>query len=110
MKEVQKMRGYQPTEKTSPLKSVPKGGSSGYKENKIMKMPIMILKPKEIIARKSSKSLYELSELIRCEDCKFIRWYEDEDEGYYYCALENRPNRNWSVDETDFCSWAEREE
>jgi len=69
-----------------------------------MRLPIMILKPKEVNTR---KPLYELQELVRCEDCKFIRWYDDE--GCYYCALEDRPNRNWSVDESDFCSWAERE-
>lgn len=101
---------YRPTQITSKQPTPPKGGSSGYKESRIMRLPILILKPKEIIARKSSKSLFELSELICCGECKFIRWYEDEDEGYYYCALEDRPNRNWSVDESDFCSWGEREE
>ena len=44
--------------------------------------------------------------IIYCKDCKFIRRLGYE--GYNYCALEDRPNRNWSVDETDFCSWAER--
>lgn len=47
-------------------------------------------------------------ELVRCKECKFIRIYEDET-SFYYCALEDRPNRQWSVDETDYCSWAERE-
>ena len=51
-------------------------------------------------------------ELIRCKECKYIRIYNDDDDGtqYYYCALEDRPNRQWSVDETDFCSWGERKE
>lgn len=68
-----------------------------------MRLPIMILKPKEVNAR---KPLYELQELVCCEYCKFIRW--DDDVGCNYCALEGRPNHNWSVDEADFCSWAEK--
>ena len=50
----------------------------------------------------------EQDKIIHCKDCKFIRRLGYE--GYNYCALEDRPNRNWSVDETDFCSWAERRE
>ena len=57
--------------------------------------------------------LHELAEiadkLVRCKDCKFKRLYDEGDTKYYYCALEDRPNRNWSVDDTDFCSWGERE-
>lgn len=56
---------------------------------------------------KAIKAL-EQDKIIYCEDCEFLRWYEDGE--YYYCALENRPNRNWSVDETDFCSWGDRKE
>ena len=47
-------------------------------------------------------------EVVRCKDCKFKRLYDDGDTKYYYCALEDRPNRNWSVDDTDYCSWGER--
>lgn len=50
---------------------------------------------------------FKRGEIIRCKDCKFRRW--EETEGFYYCALEDRPNRNWSINDTDFCSWAERE-
>lgn len=48
-------------------------------------------------------------DIVRCKECKFIRIYEDET-SFYYCALEDRPNRQWSVDETDYCSWGERKE
>lgn len=56
------------------------------------------------------KSAYikELAEVVRCKDCKFKSLYDDGDTKYYYCALEDRPNRNWSVDDTDYCSWGER--
>ena len=48
-------------------------------------------------------------ELIRCKDCKYKRLYDyDGETKYYYCALEDRPNRQWSVDDTDFCSWGEK--
>lgn len=50
----------------------------------------------------------ELSEsLVRCKECEYKRLYDGETK-YYYCALEDRPNRQWSVDDTDFCSWGER--
>lgn len=53
----------------------------------------------------------DLVSVVRCKDCKYKRLYDEYDEGetkYYYCALEDRPNRNWSVDDTDYCSWGER--
>ena len=31
----------------------------------------------------------ERDKIIYCKDCKFLRWYEDDE--YYYCALEDRP-------------------
>ena len=48
--------------------------------------------------------------VVRCKDCKYkcLYDYDDDEPEYYYCALEDRPNRNWSVDDTDFCSWGER--
>lgn len=46
--------------------------------------------------------------LVRCKECKYKRIYDGETK-YYYCALEDRPNRQWSIDEMDYCSWAERE-
>ena len=48
--------------------------------------------------------------IVRCKDCKFKRLYDEGETKYYYCALEDRPNRNWSVDDTDYCSWGERRE
>lgn len=48
-------------------------------------------------------------EVVHCKDCKFKRLYDGETK-YYYCALEDKPNRNWSVDDWNFCSWAERKE
>lgn len=102
---------YRPKQTTSkpPMPPMPpKGGSSADREDRTLRLPIMILKLKEVNARKNPKSSYELLELIYCEDCKFRRWEEDEE--YYYCALEDRPNRNWSVDKTDFCSWGERKD
>lgn len=47
-------------------------------------------------------------DIVRCKECRYKRIYDGETK-YYYCALEDRPNRQWSVDETDYCSWAERE-
>ena len=47
-------------------------------------------------------------ELVRCGECKFKSLYDEGETKYYYCALEDRPNRQWSVDDTDFCSWGER--
>ena len=49
-------------------------------------------------------------EVVRCKDCKYKRLYDEDDTKYYYCALEDRPNRNWSVDDTDYCSWGEKGE
>lgn len=48
--------------------------------------------------------------IVRCKDCKYKRLYDEGETKYYYCALEDRPNRNWSVDDTDYCSWGERRE
>ena len=48
-------------------------------------------------------------DIVRCQECKYKRINEDGETRYYYCALEDRPNRQWSVDDTDYCSWAERE-
>ena len=50
--------------------------------------------------------LYE--SVVRCKDCEYKRLYDEGETKYYYCALEDRPNRNWSVDDTDYCSWGER--
>lgn len=49
-------------------------------------------------------------EVVRCKVCKYKRLYDEGDTKYYYCALEDRPNRNWSVDDTDYCSWGEEGE
>ena len=49
-------------------------------------------------------------EVVRCKDCKYKRLYDEGETKYYYCALEDRPNRNWSVDDTDYCSWGEKGE
>lgn len=46
-------------------------------------------------------------DIVRCKECKYKRIYDGETK-YYYCALEDRPNRQWSVDETGYCSWGER--
>ena len=46
-------------------------------------------------------------ELVRCKDCEYKSLYDDGETKYYYCALEDRPNRQWSVDDDDFCSWAD---
>ena len=48
--------------------------------------------------------------IIYCSDCKYKHLYDEGETKYYYCALEDRPNRNWSVDDTDYCSWGERRE
>jgi len=56
------------------------------------------------------KEYQSLQYVVRCKDCEYKRLYDDGDTKYYYCALEDRPNRQWSVDDTDFCSWAERRE
>lgn len=46
-------------------------------------------------------------DIVRCGKCKYKRINEDGETRYYYCALEDRPNRQWSVDDTDYCSWGE---
>lgn len=48
-------------------------------------------------------------DLVRCGECKFKSLYDGETK-YYYCALEDRPNRQWSVDDWNFCYWGERKE
>lgn len=48
-------------------------------------------------------------DLVRCGECRFKRLYDGETK-YYYCALEDRPNRHWSVDDWNFCYWGERRE
>ena len=50
--------------------------------------------------------LYE--SIVHCKDCLYKQLMDEGDTKYYYCALEDRPNRNWSVDDTDYCSWGER--
>lgn len=52
----------------------------------------------------------DVVEVVRCKDCVYKRIQDDGITHYYYCALEDRPNRQWSVDDTDFCSWGERKE
>ena len=53
---------------------------------------------------------YELTDdIVRCKECKHKRIYDGETK-YDYGALEDRPNRQWSIDEMDYCSWAERED
>lgn len=48
--------------------------------------------------------------VVRCKDCLYKQLMDEGDTKYYYCALEDRPNRNWSVDDMDYCSWGERSE
>lgn len=47
-------------------------------------------------------------DIVCCGECEYKHLYDDGETKYYYCALEDRPNRQWSVDDTDFCSWGER--
>ena len=49
-------------------------------------------------------------DLVRCAECKFKRLYDEGETKYYFCALEDRPNRQWSVDDWNFCCWGERRE
>lgn len=56
-----------------------------------------------------AKRIDELA-IVTCKDCKYKRLYDEGETKYYYCALEDRPNRNWSVDDTDYCSWGEESE
>lgn len=87
-----------------------------YKEkyDEALRMAIEALSAEETMAIQTGqtygKSAYikELAEVVRCKDCKFKSLYDDYDTKFYYCALEDRPNRNWSVDDTDYCSWGER--
>ena len=63
---------------------------------------------------------WETIESIKALGCDVIAWmplpkpykrlYDECDTKYYYCALEDRPNRNWSVDDTDYCSWGAESE
>ena len=46
-------------------------------------------------------------EIVRCYECKYKRIYDGETK-YYYCALEDRPNRQWSIDDWNYCCWGER--
>ena len=67
---------------------------------------------KEVIVRLTSdhikiKGGEYVQDLVRCGKCKYKRINEDGETRYYYCALEDRPNRQWSVDDTDYCSWGE---
>lgn len=48
-------------------------------------------------------------DLVFCEECRHKRTYDGETK-YYYCALEDRPNRQWSVDDWNYCYWGERRE
>ena len=73
---------------------------------------------KEIIVRYDDKQCFiygntvgeVVGELVRCAECKFKSLYDDGETKYYYCALEDRPNRQWSVDDWNFCFWGERKE
>lgn len=47
-------------------------------------------------------------DVVRCKECRFNRI--DIEDHYHYCALENRPNRQWSIGDNDYCSWGERRE
>ena len=46
------------------------------------------------------------AEPISCKDCKYKRLNDYGETRYYYCAL--KAHEEWSVDDTDFCSWGER--
>lgn len=62
-----------------------------------------------IVRRRKNRADKVVGELVRCSECKFKSLYDGETK-YYYCALEDRPNRNWSVDDWNFCFWGERKE
>jgi len=64
----------------------------------------------EICERADREKYLDEAGVVRCKDCKYKRLYDEGDTKYYYCALEDRPNRQWSVDDTDYCSWGERKE
>ena len=63
----------------------------------------------ELVAFADAVAEQEPIDLVRCKECKFKSLYDGETK-YYYCALEDRPNRNWSVDDWDYCYWGERKE
>ena len=63
----------------------------------------------EEMAKRHQEEIADMVSVVRCKECKYKRIYDGETK-YYYCALEDRPNRQWSIDETDYCSWAERED
>ena len=54
--------------------------------------------------------LADVVEVVRCRECKYKELMDEGVTKYYYCALEDRPNRQWSVDDTDYCSWGERKD
>ena len=64
----------------------------------------------EAMAKRHQDEIADMVSVVRCKECKWKRLYDEGDTKYYYCALEDRPNRQWSVDDTDFCSWADRKE
>ena len=43
-------------------------------------------------------------EIVRCKDCRH-KYEEGDCTHYYWCRINDRP-----IDDTDFCSWAERRE
>ena len=45
------------------------------------------------------------TDVVRCKDCEYKRLMDDGETKYYYCAL--KAHEEWSVDDTDFCSWGE---
>jgi len=71
-------------------------------------------KPDVFNAKEAAERIAELEDevnkIVRCGECKFKRLYDEDGEAFDYCALEVRPNRNWTVEDTDFCSWGERSE
>lgn len=66
--------------------------------------------PSEEMIAKMAVAYAPSIDIVRCAECKFKRINEDGTTKYYYCALEDRPNRQWSIDDTDYCSWGERKE
>lgn len=76
-----------------------------------MNMAIEALsEPSKVIAQISVdtdeivKRIKEEYEIVQCKDCKH-RYEEGDCTHYYWCRLNDRP-----IDDTDFCSWAERRE
>jgi hypothetical protein len=64
----------------------------------------------ELVAFADAVAEQEPIDLVTCAECRFKRLYDDGETKYYYCALEDRPNRQWSVDDWNFCYWGERKE